>query len=561
MAGQRNEGVLAVAVPCALSYGAYNLLKSSGAYPELLYLTGGMAALCAVIAAKRSVDSLAYWFDMARLRKAAGTYGTTEKLNSRTPKQIGLKTSNEDGNGIPLGAKHGSRKREIMYYDGDSHCMFLNPTGGGKSNSFGKPARLALGAERNAIITSKGVDMAVSTNRFLTEELGQTVVNIDPYRQLKEHGIKSDNFNPTGNLVELAEKHSPDLIEKAREIAQVILPDPAGGSGDNKIFRAVGRQFITWSLVYLALEEADTGHLCCNLAYLYRMLNDGPEVLLRFFQEMTLCTDFDGVVSMAGKRFAGKFKNAPKSAESFLTEAQEALAIFDPVSMIGKSIEYSTFNAADLKTPGKKITIHIVLPVEKSESNNVFIALCLNTLISQCIEAGTFEPRVTIIADEFENISTAPIPIMERLLKTGRTLGVQLMAFVQDLKGLEARYKELTSMFITQSAILMAWDVRSVEDAELFSKRAGQRSIVTDSYSVPDAGGNPSISIREEGIPVLRVDQFTQMPKFQAVLFKEQHPPMIVDLVHFKEVDPWVHQIDHVAGALPEPDFRVRYKA
>lgn len=448
-----------------------------------------------------------------------------------------------------------------MYYDGDASGLFICGTGGGKTSSLAKPIRLALGAERNAIITSKGVDMAVSTHRFLTEELGQTVACIDPHRLLKKHGLKSDDFNPTEGLVELAEQRDVDLIEKAREVAQVLLPEPAGGSGDNKIFRSVGRQFITWCLVYLAIEQADTGFLCCNLAYLYRMLNDGPDVLLGFFQEMAMCPDFDGVISMAGKRFAGKFKNAPKSAESFLTEAQEALAIFDPVSMIGKSVEYSTFNAADLKTPGKKITVHIVLPVEKSESNNVFIALCLNTLISQCIEAGRFEPRVTIIADEFENISTAPIPIMERLLKAGRTLGIQLFAFIQDLKGLEARYKELTSMFITQSAILMVWDVRSVEDAEMFSKRAGQRSIVTDSASLPNTGGDYSVSVKEEGIPLLRVDQFTQMPKFQAVLFKEQHPPMIVDLVHFKEVDPWVHQIDHVSGALPEPEFRVRYKA
>lgn len=557
MAQNNNTSVLELAVPAMISYGLYSALRSSGADPAYIYVAGGVAATCGTLAGMKFVIDSFGWWQMRALQKPQGIYGTTRKLNALSPKEIGLTTCNKDGNGIVLGTKHGSRRPKLMYYNGESHGLFSAGTGGGKTSSFTIPIRLSLGAHRNAIITAKGEDMAVALHRHLTKNLGQKVVCIDPYRLLARHGIKSDDYNPCDILVELAEYRSPELIEKAREIALVVLQEPVGAD-QNKLFRDNGREFLAWLLMFLAIEQAETGELCCNLSFLNRVLSDGTDEVLGFFSRMTHCLEYDGEIARAGKRFLSKFKSTAKTAESFLTEAQTALQPYVPVSMIGKSVEYSTFNPADLKTPGKKMTVFIILPPEKSALNDAYMGLCLNTLLTRCISQNRFNPRVTVIADEFENLSTGPLPIIEKVLKIGRSRGVQLLAFIQARSGgLEAKYKELAPMFLTQSALHVVWDVRSVSEAEEYSKRAGQRSIVTDTA----VAENGSITVKEEGIPQLRLDQITQLPKYQCILFKEQHPPMIIDMAHYKAVAPWNTQVDAVPGAPPEPEFKVRFKA
>ncbi|EFO34081.1 hypothetical protein TRICHSKD4_0570 [Roseibium sp. TrichSKD4] len=287
----------------------------------------------------------------------------------------------------------------------------------------------------------------------------------------------------------------------------------------------------------------------------------GTEDLLEIFSRMAIIPHFDGAIARAGKRFLSQFKNNPKSAQSFITETQEGLTIFEPATPIGKSCEYSTFKLSDIKNPNKNVTFHIILPPEKSGINDTFAGLALNSICTTAIEADSFHPQVTIIADEFENLSTAPIPVIERVLKIGRTRGVRLFAFIQDQESLKARYGQLSSMFWTQAAVFMAMDIRNVEEAEEYSKRAGQRAIVTDSATIPKQGGEFDVSVNEEGIPLIRLDELTRMPKFTAILFKEQNPPLMLDLVHYKQIDPWIYRIDDVPGSPAEGHFPIEYRA
>lgn len=561
MARNGNQSALAAAFPGVISYGVYASLKSSGADPVYLYMFGGSAAFCGALATLRVLSNLRQWLQLKRMLKPQGIYGTTRPLNDHDPEEFGLKTCNWKGDGIVLGAKTGAKKPKLIYYDGDGHGIFVGGTGAGKTASLTKPIRLGLGAHRNAIITAKGEDMAVSLFRFLNEVLGQDVVCIDPYRLLRDHGIKSDDYNACDILVELAEEDSPEILEKAHEIALIILPEPAdGGGGENKVFRDMGRNFIAGCLMFLALEQAETGELCCNLGYLQATLTDGMPQLLDFFSRMSRCDAYDGTIARSARAVISKIKTGGIATEEFFTEAQNALRPFAPITMIGRSMEYSSFKARDLKTPGKKMTVFIVLPPEKSEQTSIYAGLCLNMLITQCIEANRFEPRVTVIADEFENLSQGPLPIIERVLIIGRTRGVQLLAFVQAITGgLDVRYKGLTSMFQSQSAIFMAFDVRDESEAERFSKRAGKRSIVKPSGNMGEE--TFSLGLQEEGIDLMRIDQFTQMPKFKAVLFKEQNPPMMLDLVHYKQVKPWADQVDPVPGVPEDNDMDIRFDA
>lgn len=554
------HSIMEAAVPAALFYVISRSLDAAGADPLIVRGFELGAAFCGILVAVRMLGGIINTFGNRRLLKAKGIHGWVEKLNSHHPKTLGLHTDNKDGNGLLLGSIKRWRRDVPVFYKGDGHGLILAGTGAGKTASLAKGWVVGLGKHHNRIITAKGPDICIATYRYLTEELKHHVICIDPYRLLKPFGIDSDDFNPCDILVELAEKRSPDILDKAREIAMCLITEQVGASGDGIIFRRISRQAIADILVFLAVEQAATGELCCNLPRLRTLSTSSTENLIEVFQRMSIMPDYGGTIARAGERFHSQFKNNLKSAQNFIVEMQESLAIFEPCTPLGKSFEHSTFKASDLKNPNKNMSVFIILPPEKTGIIDEASGIILNTLCTAAIEANSYLPQITIIADEFENQSSGIIPIIERVLKIGRTRGIRIMAFCQDAQSLRARYGQLASMFWTQSAITLAMDVRSVEEAAEYSKRSGQRSIVTDSANVSEDNDGYSVAIKEEGIPLLRQDEFNRMPKFTAALWKEANPVLMLNLIHYRSVDPWVHQIDDVPNAPPEGSFPIKFK-
>ncbi|MBL4761027.1 MAG: type IV secretory system conjugative DNA transfer family protein [Mariprofundaceae bacterium] len=554
------QSVLEAAVPATLLYLISRSLNAAGADAIFVWMFELGAGFCGLVLTVRLLGRIVSLFENRRLRKATGIYGWVERLNSHHPKKLGLHTDNKDGNGLLLGSIKRHWRDVPIFYKGDSHGLILAGTGAGKTASYSKIWAVSLGKHHNRIITAKGPDICIATYRYLTEELKHHVVCIDPYRLLKSYGIESDDFNPCDMLVKLADNRSSDIFDKAREISMCLIAEEIGASGENKIFRSVSRQIISDVLMFLAVEQADTGELVCNLPYLRTLSTSSTEDLIEVFQRMSIMPDYDGAIARAGKRFYSQFKNNLKSAQSFIVTMQEALAIFEPSTPLGKSFEHSTFKASDLKNPNKNMSVFIILPPEKSGSIDEAAGIILNSLCTTVIEADSFYPQCTIIADEFENLSNSPIPVIEKVLKIGRTRGIRLMAFCQDGQSLRARYGALSSMFWTQAAITLAMDIKSVDEAEEYSKRSGQRSIMTDSANVSEYNDGYSVSIKEEGIPLLRQDEFNRMPKFTAALWKDANPPLMLDMIHYKMVDPFVLQIDDVPNAPPEGSFPIKFK-
>lgn len=559
---KQGKSVFEPAFCSAIFYTMSRSLKAAGADPTIAWMFELAAMFCGVMLAFRLMKLFKDSVNLKSLLKPKGIHGWLGEVNSYHPKALGFDTDNKDGNGLLVGSLKRKWRSDLpVFYKGNSHGLIMAGTGAGKTSSLSKGWVVGLGKHHNRIVTAKGADIAVSTYRYLTQELNHRVVCIDPYRLLKEHGIESNDFNPCHMLVELAEIKSPDIYDKAREIAQVLIPESIDAGGDNKVFRDVGRSMIADILVFLAVEQSETGELVCNLPYLRVLFTSSTEDLIEVFQQMSLMPDYVGAIARAGKRYLSQFKNNIKSAQSFVVDAQNSLAIFEPCSPLGQSFEHSSFKPSDLKNPEKNMTVFIIFPPEKSGLIDQAAGVILNTLCTVAIEADRFEPQITIIADEFENISGGqPLPIIEKVLKIGRTRGVRLVAFCQDSESLKARYGHMSSMFWTQSSLTIAMDIRSVSEAEDYSKRSGQRSIISDSTSVPEDYNENNLTIKEEAIPLVRQDEFNRLPKFTAAVWKDNNPPLILDLVHYKQVDPWISQIDDVPGAPPEPNFPIKFR-
>jgi type IV secretory pathway TraG/TraD family ATPase VirD4 len=377
---------------------------------------------------------------------------------------------------------------------------------------------------------------------------------------MKSLGRKSHDFNPIGHLVHYV--GSSELLGKARESMSIIQPEREGGGGDNRIFLTQSRDLLSGVVSYLAIRESETGELCCNLGFMNKVLCGSNEHLQAFFQEMRHCTLYEGSIQRSADRFLAKMQRAAKTAESILTSAQDALQLYDPAGPLGKTTEYSDFDPRCLKNPKTPTTIFLIIPPEKSVTYGSFVGLCVNSLIDCCIEADRFEPRVTVILDEFANISEGKLPAILPTLYIGRSRGVQLITYVQDTESY-SRYGRESSAFTTQSEVVVAWSIRSAKDAKDYSERSGMRSEITESISTSlrEADGKYSISLTEKAVPNLRIDEVMHLDDFKGLLIYRQNPPMKIDLVSYRSVDPWHSYAKPMLGAPPLKQIPLKYKA
>lgn len=489
-----------------------------------------------------------------------GLHGRTDHVGLNELVLAGLKTSNPDGNGIPIGAIGDT----MLFYEGNSHVSVRASTGGGKSESSFAPTCFALGSHRNIIATGKGKEPAclVAEHR---KSIGQEVVIIDLGNQMGGTGLKVSDFNPIGHLVELAERNDPKLIDEARKIAASLIFEPKGGAGGDSIFfRNQGRKWKTWFLCGAAVLEAMHGELICNLPALYTKINSGDDELKAFLTELTTLDHFENSISGAAKRILSKWKSSPKTFESVLSEVENGLEIYDPASHLGKSSIYtSDFDPRDIKR--KPMTILLVTDPTQSETHGIAAGLALEVLTNIALQANSFEPRVTIIADEFANLSKGALPSMLPTLYVGRSLGVQLITYVQDTSSYEDRYGKEASAFTTQCEVTIISKCSDVDDAENYSKRSGQISVMSESLNLPqgmesDPNKSYSVTLSEQGIPRLRADDFLHLDNFKAAVFYKQLPAVMFDLVSYRQVLPWRDQAGTVPDAPPQDELPIRFQ-
>ncbi|RDJ21081.1 hypothetical protein DWF00_07630 [Bosea caraganae] len=551
----RPAGPVGMAMAAVVFYVIYRGLIALDAWEPLIWLYTLLIAYC-LLSIVRGLWTEFQWLRLLRAMKtASGIFGRTDNPTASDAETFGLKFSNPDGNGIPLGGVG----NKIIYYDGPAPISIRAATNAGKTESSSASICFALGAHRNIIATAKGAELAYLAGPCRHDVLKQNVIFIDPWREMRKFGLPSHDFNPVGHFPDYVGK--PELIDKAKATVLTLMPESANASGENKIFRVTARDVSAWLLIKLAINQAETGELCCNLPYLHGLIGGSNADLQNFLSEMIACDLHNGSVRRAAERVRAMIERNPKFAEVVLKEALTALEPYDPAGPLGETTNYSNFNPRDLKTPGKPTSIFIVVPAEKALLYGQNTGLCINALIDICIEANRFEPRVSIIADEFASYGVLPSALPALYL--GRSRGVQLITYVQDTQSYE-RYGKEASAFTTQSEVVVAFSIRSTKDAKEYSERSGQRSIVTESIGVPQqSGATPgySTTLSERGIPHYRPDEFLHLADFTAAVFFKQNPPIIVDLVSYRAVDGWYQHAKPMPGAPPLKDIPVKYKA
>ncbi|WP_346894821.1 type IV secretory system conjugative DNA transfer family protein [uncultured Roseibium sp.] len=558
MAGRQDPSAAKAAVLTFLTFLGYRLTVNMHLPPIIQWLPLALLGVGAFKTAQMLYRDWRAARVVLAMRMPLGIEGSTHVPTVNDLVVAGLMISNPDGQGFPLGAVDG----RMLFYDGPGHISIRAATNAGKTESSAALACFALGKDRNLVVTAKGPELVYLAARHRMN-IGQDVIIIDPFRLTKGSGLSTHDFNEIGHLVRYADQNSPELLDKARKIALLRIPEPPGASGENKFFRDSAQSLLAGCMSYAACLEAETGELICNLPALRTRLCGSDEALESFLLEMSRCERYEGSIADTAKRFLGRLKRAPKTAEAILTEIENALALYDKGSVLGQRTEYSDFDPADIKK--KPMTVFIVTDPGKSETHGSYAGAVIEVLMDMAIDADSFEPRVTFLLDEFANLSKGPIPSVLPALFIGRSRGAQLISYVQDTMSYQSRYGDEASAFTTQSEVIMAWSIRSVKDAEEYSKRAGKRAVVTENYNLPDGGirnyaDRFSLSVSEKAIDLRRPDDFLQLADFKAVLFFKQQAPQFLDLVSYRMIEPWVHQAGTVPGAPPLNDLPITFK-
>ncbi len=487
-----------------------------------------------------------------------GLEGSTHVPTVHDLIDAGLTTDNSDGQGYPIGAIDG----KMLFYKGVSHLSIRAPNAGGKSESSAALACFALGNDRNLVVTGKGPELALLAAPYRMA-LGQDVIIIDPFNQTRGSGLSTHDFNFIGHLVRYAEADDRKLLDKSPKMANLILPEPQNGSGDNKIFRGLARLLLNGSFSFAACLEAETGELICNVPAIRSKLCSSDEELQGFLMEMSHCERYDGSIAAIAKRFLSLLQRAPKTAEGVLIELDETLALYDKGSTLGQRTQFSDFDPADIKRI--PMSVFIVMPPELAQTHGIFAGAAIEVFLDLAIEADQFEPRISFILDEFANLSPGPIPSITTALFIGRSRGVQVATYVQETESYTARYGPEASAFTTQSEVVLAWGIRSTKDAEDYTKRAGQRAVMTENINLQggvlmSADDTYSLGISEKAITAFPAGEFLQMEDYKAVLFFKQNPPQTVDLISYRMIEPYRSQAGTIPGAQPLPDLPIKFR-
>lgn len=282
--------------------------------------------------------------------------------------------------------------------------------------------------------------------------LKQAAFVINPWGLFDDQELPNHFYNPIGDLPALAEKNSTELVDAARAVALILIPDPEN-PGDNKFFRDAARNLLTWLIIFFAYLEADTGELVCNLPHIQSVVSGSKEDFDLLLADMMKAKDYgDGAVAKEGGAIKAKAERNAKTFESILTEVQNALALFTVLGPLGKACAYSDFDASALKKG--PVTVFIAAPPEKLNGPyGAWAGLVVDSLIRAVLRARTLHPRVTFLLDEAANLSAGPIPSIIPALYVGREYGCQIWPFIQDRKSLK-RYGAESSAFETQSDVV-----------------------------------------------------------------------------------------------------------
>ena len=435
----------------------------------------------------------------------------------------------EKGDGLLIGRNPDTGR--LMRYNGSAHLLTLAPTRAGKGVGTVIPNLLL--AERSVlVIDPKGENARIAG--AARRRFGDVHV-LDPFEVT---GLPSSAYNPLDRLT----PDSPDLGEDAASLAEALVMDAPGQSGDahwNDEAKALLSGLIMFCVCH---EDADRRTLASVREYL-TLPPDKLHALMELMQDSDAAS---GLIARAANRFLGK---AEREAASVLSGAQRHTHFLDS-PRIAKVMARSDFHFADLR---HRITsVFLVLPPNRMDAYSRWLRL----LVSQALQDIARDAEVSatrtqtspavserpqqppeclkeptlFLLDEFAALGR--LEAVERAMGLMAGYGMQLWPILQDMSQLKDLYGARAGTFIANAGVQQVFGVNDFETARWLSQMMGKQTTRYQTESHRD-GAEVSTSHNVTGRDLMTPDEIMQLPEHIQLLRIQGQPTALAQKLRY----------------------------
>lgn len=549
--------VLAAAAGAALHY-AGPVLEGAALDPLAALAAAGLAY------AGLSVTADALWLAGEQLERMAARIPKGLKGTSGWVK--GLAEIRADLIARDWGPYWGVLRAKPIFADFASNALTLGPAGSGKGVGVVQPMILAIRTSK-AVVDFKG-EMACVLAEALRAR-GEIVRILNLGDMWPEILGPSDSYNPLALIADDYQRPGglQDVTDDVEEMALQIYPEPDGSSGkdDNRYFRDGGRSFLGFAkqtCVLISGEEATLGDVA-------QMLNDRASLLRHAQWAAGRLEQTDGSLAAMPieaspwvhhhdrqdlQNYIAYFRGLAsgvadlletadsRTADSFLTGAQQALARFNITTRAHKKTARSSFRFSQMKEGDAATTVFLVADAARINAQKPVLGLIQWCLLQELKRHPNKHRPVHVIADEATNFKIAGLG---SLLTWGRAYGVKLHLILQSLSAFRSVYgQDVLNTLLSETEIkqFLAGQ-REPETLKLIEQLLAQQSIIVKSQSGrrSDAFGVDGYDYREDAKPLMTADEIRRCKR--SILIIRQNKPILASLPPIAAIAPWRRQI------------------
>lgn len=462
------------------------------------------------------------------------------------------------------------KRRKPVVADFKSNALVVGTTGSGKGITLVQPNALAI-AESKVIVDLKIENAAILANAL--RERGEEVFIINLGDVFSEIIGESDHYNFLALIIGNFYRRGSlmDVDNDCFELtSQLVLGQKKGKQKSEDMYWDNGGQdFLSWAIQFTVLSFDETA----SLGDVGDIISDRDEMLKSAqwaagklpqkepkgtfaampFEKMDWLdlhdtADVESYIRYFRKlsaKVAGLLENREsKSADVFLTIAQNALGRFNIATRAHRKTNSSTFNFGMLKE-GKPKTVFLGVDASRLAAQTPVISLLQHCMLTELKRHPDKKRSVYILADEATNFKIEGLG--DSLLTWSRGFGIRFVIFIQNLAAFRDTYgKEAEKTLLSETEIKIFLPGQREQDTiKLIQSMMGDRAWIErsrrgnreKSYFSVDG-----IDYREDHAPLMTEDEIKRTDK--SIFFLRRNRPMLIEPVSIAEIEPYRSEID-----------------
>ncbi|MGJ8534866.1 MAG: type IV secretory system conjugative DNA transfer family protein [Alphaproteobacteria bacterium] len=462
------------------------------------------------------------------------------------------------------------RRRKEVIADHESNALVVGTSGSGKGVTDLQVNAMTI-RESKVILCFKGENTCVLAGPL--RERGEDVRVINLGDLFPDIIGESDTYNILIPIAENFERPGGllDVFDDVFELNMQLLPEPKGegGGNDDGYFRQGSREMIGFTVVFCVLifgdvaalgdvahELSDRDTLLKNAQWASGKLNTASDDVAH--RKMPLenapwakrhdpedVKNFIEAFRDKASKVAGILDNKEsKTAESFLTGAQQALERFSKGTRAHKKLASSTFRFSQLKEGKKPTTVFIVIDASRIAAQTPAVSLTMWGMLTELKRHPDKHSPVYILADEITNFK---IQGLISGLTWFRGFGIRMRLYLQNFPAFREAYSEAALKTLQSECECQIFlpGLRDPETIKFVKDKLAERAVISRGRRGSRAKGFfniESIDYRESEVPLMTEDEIRRTDK--AIFFLRKNKPMLLEPIKIAEIAPFRKQID-----------------